>query len=180
MRAATYRVADSTILWYDMDMSSLGIPNIRTTKVGSRRDGVEIIEAVVRLEAWDGYLVKRWERGPGDRGWDDRFGLCLHPNRNADIVSDPERESEYMAKLLIIVSIVLFGFGCAERTASKAETANTVTSSGEPPAGPVKRHLIAFEQVYPTVGLKEYNLVTNNPERDRAEAATLRWLPVPS
>ncbi|MEQ1763725.1 MAG: hypothetical protein ABL984_11335 [Pyrinomonadaceae bacterium] len=44
-----------------MDISSLGIPNIRTTKVGSQRDGVEIVEAVVRLEAWDGYLVKRWE-----------------------------------------------------------------------------------------------------------------------
>jgi len=46
-----------------MDISSLGIPNIRTTKVGSRRDAVEIVEAVVRLEAWDGYLVKRWENG---------------------------------------------------------------------------------------------------------------------
>ena len=46
-----------------MDISSLGIPNIRTTKVGSRRDGVEIVEAVVRLEAWDGYLVKRRENG---------------------------------------------------------------------------------------------------------------------
>jgi len=44
-----------------MDLSSVGIPNIRTTKIGSRRDGVEIVEAVVRLEAWDGYLVKRWE-----------------------------------------------------------------------------------------------------------------------
>ncbi|MEO5858925.1 MAG: hypothetical protein ABIR33_08255 [Pyrinomonadaceae bacterium] len=44
-----------------MHISSLDIPNIRTTKVGSRRDGVEIVEAVVRLEAWDGYLVKRWE-----------------------------------------------------------------------------------------------------------------------
>jgi hypothetical protein len=46
-----------------MDISSLGIPNIRTTKVGSRRDPVEIVEAVIRLEAWDGYLVKRWENG---------------------------------------------------------------------------------------------------------------------
>jgi hypothetical protein len=46
-----------------MNISSLGIPNIRTTKVGSRRERVEIVEAVVRLEAWDGYLVKRWENG---------------------------------------------------------------------------------------------------------------------
>jgi hypothetical protein len=46
-----------------MDISSLGIPNIRTTKVGSRRGGVEIVEAVVRLEAWDGYLVKHRENG---------------------------------------------------------------------------------------------------------------------
>jgi hypothetical protein len=46
-----------------VDIYSLGIPNIRTTKVGSRRDGVEIVEAAVRLEAWDGYLVKRWENG---------------------------------------------------------------------------------------------------------------------
>ncbi len=52
-----------------MDISSLGIPNIRTTKVGSRRDGVEIVEAVVRLEAWDGYLVKRWEYPTTSWGW---------------------------------------------------------------------------------------------------------------
>ena len=44
-----------------MNIYSLDIPNIRTTKVGSRRDSVEIVEAVVRFEAWDGYLVKRWE-----------------------------------------------------------------------------------------------------------------------
>ncbi len=31
--------------------------------LGSRRDPVEIVEAVIRLEAWDGYLVKRWENG---------------------------------------------------------------------------------------------------------------------
>src|SRR5688500_7465730 len=46
-----------------MDISSLGIPNIRTTKVGSRRGEAEIVEAMVRLEAWDGYLVKRRENG---------------------------------------------------------------------------------------------------------------------
>ena len=44
-----------------MNISSLGIPNIRTTTVGSRRNQIQIVEAVVRLEAWDGYLVKRWE-----------------------------------------------------------------------------------------------------------------------
>ena len=44
-----------------MDISSLDIPNIRTRKVGSGRNGIEMVEAVIRLEAWDGYLVKRWE-----------------------------------------------------------------------------------------------------------------------
>lgn len=44
-----------------MDISSLDIPNIRTTKVGSGRDRIEMVEALIRLEAWDGYLVKRWE-----------------------------------------------------------------------------------------------------------------------
>lgn len=44
-----------------MDISSLGIPNIRMRKVGSGRDRIEIVEALIRLEAWDGYLVKCWE-----------------------------------------------------------------------------------------------------------------------
>jgi len=44
-----------------MDLSSLDIPNIRTRKVGSGRTAIEMVEAVIRLEAWDGYLVKRWE-----------------------------------------------------------------------------------------------------------------------
>jgi len=46
-----------------MNHSSLDIPNIRTRNVGSRRDPIEMVEAVIRLEAWDGYLVKRWENG---------------------------------------------------------------------------------------------------------------------
>ena len=44
-----------------MDIYSLDIPNIRTRKIGSGRDRIEMVEAVIRLEAWDGYLVKRWE-----------------------------------------------------------------------------------------------------------------------
>ena len=46
-----------------MNHSSLDIPNIRTRKVGSSRDQIEFVDAVLRLEAWDGYLVKRWENG---------------------------------------------------------------------------------------------------------------------
>ena len=46
-----------------MDIFSLGIPNIRIVNIGSRRDPLEIVEATITLEAWDGYLVKRWENG---------------------------------------------------------------------------------------------------------------------
>jgi len=51
--------------------SPLGIPNIRTTKVGSRRDGVEIVEAVVRLD--DRLSGEALGERPGDRGRDDHF-----------------------------------------------------------------------------------------------------------
>ncbi|MEQ1763727.1 MAG: hypothetical protein ABL984_11345 [Pyrinomonadaceae bacterium] len=74
-----------------MDISSLGIPNIRTTKVGSRREGVEIVEAVVRLEAWDGYWVKRWENGRAITGGDDHFGLRLHQRFDSGSLGDRAR-----------------------------------------------------------------------------------------
>ena len=46
-----------------MDISALGIPNIRVVNLGSRRDPLEMVEATIALKAWDGYLVKRWENG---------------------------------------------------------------------------------------------------------------------
>src|SRR5688572_2472925 len=46
-----------------MDIFSLGIPNIRINNIGTRRNPLEIVEATIVLEAWDGYLVKRWENG---------------------------------------------------------------------------------------------------------------------
>ena len=80
-----------------------------------------------------------------------------------------------MPKLLIILSIVLLGFGCAQRTASKAENANAANATSYPPTGPIKRHLIPFAPVYPTVKLTEYTLITDNLERDLTEAdAVLR------
>ena len=44
-----------------MDIFSLGIPNIRINNIGTKKNPLEIVEATVTLEAWDGYLVKRWE-----------------------------------------------------------------------------------------------------------------------
>ena len=44
-----------------MDIFSLGIPNIRIENVGRKRDPIEMVASTVVLEAWDGYLVKRWE-----------------------------------------------------------------------------------------------------------------------
>jgi hypothetical protein len=48
-----------------MDFASLSIPNIRTRKVGSGRDQFEMVDAVIRLEAWDGYLVQPPRRAEG-------------------------------------------------------------------------------------------------------------------
>ena len=44
-----------------MDIFAGGIPNIRIENYGTRRKPLEIIEATIVLEAWDGYLNKRWE-----------------------------------------------------------------------------------------------------------------------
>ena len=46
-----------------MDLSILGIPNLRVTHIGPRRSPSEIVRATLHLPAWDGYLVKRWDNG---------------------------------------------------------------------------------------------------------------------
>lgn len=46
-----------------MDLSTLGIPNIYVRNIGSRRNPLEVVEAILHLPAWDGYLTKRWENG---------------------------------------------------------------------------------------------------------------------
>ena len=46
-----------------MDIFASGIPNIRIKNYGTKRKPLEIIEATIVLEAWDGYLNKRWENG---------------------------------------------------------------------------------------------------------------------
>ncbi len=44
-----------------MDIFESGIPNIRIRNIGTKRNPLEIVEAKIVLEAWDGYLNKRWE-----------------------------------------------------------------------------------------------------------------------
>jgi len=46
-----------------MDISTLGIPNLRVRNIGSKRDPIEFVEATITLPAWDGYLKKHWENG---------------------------------------------------------------------------------------------------------------------
>ncbi len=46
-----------------MDIFTSGIPNIRIKNYGTILRPLEIIEATIVLEAWDGYLNKRWENG---------------------------------------------------------------------------------------------------------------------
>ena len=46
-----------------MDINTLGIPNIRVRNIGTRRDPLEMVEAIVKLDAWDGYLTKRYDNG---------------------------------------------------------------------------------------------------------------------
>ena len=46
-----------------MDIFESGIPNIRIRNIGTKRKLLEIVEARIVLEAWDGYLYKYWENG---------------------------------------------------------------------------------------------------------------------
>lgn len=46
-----------------MDIFSCDIPNLRIKKYGPKRDPIAVIEATITLDAWDGYLVKRYENG---------------------------------------------------------------------------------------------------------------------
>lgn len=46
-----------------MDIFESETPNIRIRNIGTKRNPLEIIEARIVLEAWDGYLYKHWENG---------------------------------------------------------------------------------------------------------------------
>lgn len=46
-----------------MGISESELPNVRIINIGSRRNPLEIIEARIVLEAWDGYLYKHMENG---------------------------------------------------------------------------------------------------------------------
>lgn len=46
-----------------MDIFSSDIPNLRIRKYGPKRDPLETVEAIITLEAWDGYLIHRYEDG---------------------------------------------------------------------------------------------------------------------
>ncbi|MDQ4123500.1 MAG: hypothetical protein M3209_18850 [Acidobacteriota bacterium] len=46
-----------------MDIFASGIPDIKISKIGTRRYSYEIIQAPIILEAWDGYLYERWANG---------------------------------------------------------------------------------------------------------------------
>ena len=46
-----------------MDIFESGIPNIRIRNIGTKRKPLEVVEARIVLEAWDGYLYKHRENG---------------------------------------------------------------------------------------------------------------------
>ena len=46
-----------------MDKFESEIPNIRIRNIGTKRNPLEMVEARIVLEAWDGYLYKHWENG---------------------------------------------------------------------------------------------------------------------
>ena len=46
-----------------MDKFESGIPNIRIRNIGTKRNPLEVVEARIVLEAWDGYLYKHRENG---------------------------------------------------------------------------------------------------------------------
>ena len=46
-----------------MDIFESGLPNIRIRNIGTKRKPLEVVEARIVLEAWDGYLYKHRENG---------------------------------------------------------------------------------------------------------------------
>lgn len=46
-----------------MDKFESELPNIRIRNSGPKRNQIEMIEASIILEAWEGYLYKHWENG---------------------------------------------------------------------------------------------------------------------
>ena len=42
-----------------MDIFESGIPNIRIRNIGTKRKPLEVVEARIVLEAWDGYLMNQ-------------------------------------------------------------------------------------------------------------------------
>jgi hypothetical protein len=46
-----------------MDIFESELPNIRIRNIGTKRNQIEILEARIVLEAWDGYLYKHRENG---------------------------------------------------------------------------------------------------------------------
>jgi hypothetical protein len=68
-----------------MDTFESGIPNIRIRNIGTKRNPLEVVEARVVLEAWDGYLYKHWENGREIT--DEKVGLnfdCYNGNNPED------------------------------------------------------------------------------------------------
>ena len=67
-----------------MDKFESGIPNIRIRNIGTKRNPLEMVEARIVLEAWDGYLYKHWENGKEITDGKVRLNFDCYRGNNAE------------------------------------------------------------------------------------------------
>lgn len=99
-----------------------------------------------------------------------KFKISL---RDAVITSwgffDTDPKGVVTMKMLVLVTLlaVAVGSGCEARLGTSE---NGSTSSKTAPRGAVKEHRLSIRSDHPTVGLNEYVLISDDLDRDRAEA----------
>ena len=67
-----------------MDIFESGIPNIRIRNIGTKRKPLEVVEARMVLEAWDGYLYKHRENGKEITDGKVRLNFDCYRGNNAE------------------------------------------------------------------------------------------------
>ena len=79
-----------------------------------------------------------------------------------------------MFKLAIAISTAMIAAGCASQQVSTAHPQNPGDAGATAPAArKMEKHRVPMEPVHPTVGLPEFTLVTDDPQRDREDAVNV-------
>jgi hypothetical protein len=74
------------------------IPNIRIRNIGTRRNPLEMVEASMVLEAWDGYLYKHMENGREIKDKKVTFIFSCYRGNNAEDCRDEINAYNYLLK----------------------------------------------------------------------------------